>query len=153
MPEHDTSNLPILDDIIQPGDADKAARPKARSALPADDPQTETSSDTQSDTGPHTPAGDSAATTGSAGAHGASAHQTVMAATAARSSATRTGGAGADGPVAPHPGSRNTSVAGEDLDGLIDEIMRRIRPGIERLLRQTIRQTLEQRFSAEHDPD
>ena len=123
MPDDNTTNLPILDDIIKPGATDKAEhRPpsKAQSSIWRDDETREPSStsvyaETDSDTAVDEPV-----------------HENVH------------GEAGE---------AQQSPMDLPDVDTLTEEILGSMMPEMEQVLREKIRQALVKKFSAETEPD
>jgi hypothetical protein len=164
MADDNTSNLPILDDIIVPGDADKAIpRPshKAQSSLWDDAEATEdaaveanavedsladviTEEDSASETGPQaeTPAAPAQEEQSPAPDEQTDTIEPAPAMTAEEDPAP------GQPPVADPAGA---SLDRQDIESLTDEIMACMTPEIERILREKIRQVLETRFSGNPD--
>ena len=123
MPDDNTTNLPILDDIIKPGNTDKAEhRPpsKAQSSIRRDDETSEPSStsvyaETDSDTAVDEPV-----------------HENVR------------GEAGQ---------AQQSPMDLPDIDTLTEEILGSMMPEMEQLLREKIQQALVKKFSGETEPD
>ena len=148
MPDHDTSNLPILDDIIQPGDADKAVRQpssKVQTSMVTDQQQPEARADRTTMPSAGVPAGDSIPTVEpfSEALHGDNKGLAAAPASVAATTALRADRADATGSSAAEAGDRYTRSSTPDLDILTEEIMLGIKPEVERLLRRSIRKALE----------
>lgn len=162
MPEKDTSNLPILDDIVVPGDADKAA-PKpssevqsaslaeadsdktavSQSATPiADELQADDSNNADNAAYPTTDSNDEDAV-----------DQTpVPLTTEAVEVLSATSDLLIDRPTLAAD-IEPVSVNSSNIDALTNEILGSVMPAVEQILSEKIRRTLKQHLAANSDID
>ena len=162
MPEKDTSNLPILDDIIVPGDADKAVptpSSKVQSSLLADDESARTAMPQTA-----TPIADELENDDSDNADNATYTLTghddednVVQASVPQTT-------GAVEVLSPTPELQverpttaadieATSVNTPNIDALTNAILSSVMPAVEQMLSEKIRQTLKQHLAANSDVD
>jgi len=159
MPDDNTTNLPILDDIITPGDADKAVqRPsrKVQSSLWDDDVTGPAAEKPKEEEGILADIDDHADTTGIVAAEQLSLDADDLADTASLSDADAAASLAqplnVDSPV-DYIDSQQPPYTSDDIAALTDEIIASMTPEIERLLREKIRQILANRLSANDDSD
>lgn len=162
MPEKDTSNLPILDDIIVPGDADKAAPTpsnKVQSLLLAEHDSAKkaaSASATPIASEPETCDKDNADSTAfpiaETDAEDAIVQANVPLTTETVSERLQTPDHPVDSATL-NADIEPTSVNAPNIDALTEEILSSLMPAVEQLLSEKIRQTLEQHLAANTDVD
>jgi hypothetical protein len=167
MPDKDTTHLPILDDIIVPGDADKSTqRPssKVQSSLWEDEDSDTleaslfevSSADDPAGLNTATPDADQAGTTElqieDQHDRGAIHQSNASLTTEIFETISQTNSNQADSP-APDLSVRPAPASSLDIDALTEEILDSLMPALEQLLSEKIRQTLRQRLSIESGSD
>lgn len=157
MPDDNITNLPILDDIITPGDADKAVqRPsrKVQSSLWDDDATVPAPAETTEKEEILADMDEHADTAGAVAEEPLALDADDLADTAASPDADDAASLvqplNVDSP-AETIDNPQTLFTSDDIDSLTDEIIAAMTPEIERLLREKISQILAQRLFANDD--
>jgi len=159
MHDNDNSNLPILDDIITPGDADKAIQRPPRKmqgtlwdSEPADPATAEslTEEELATDIEQHADHAETFAEEQPAINTAEPAETNLSIDPNNVTPADQTASAE---PSADSVDALQTAVTSDDIASLTEEIMACMTPEIERILREKIRQILENRLSAGTDSD
>ena len=156
MPEKDTSNLPILDDIIVPGDAEKAAiatSNKDQSSLLTEDDSAETAVSrsaepiaNQLEADDKDRIGHTASPIAEHDDEAAVVRTFTPLAADTNEAMSQTSGHLVDG-VTPAAEVEPESNSAPDIDTLTDEILNGVMPAVEHLLSEKIRQILKQHLA------
>jgi len=154
MPDKDLTNLPILDDIIMPGDADKAVHnssSKVQSSLLGNgDSETEDESLTYIQAGTVTEAPEDIQV---ALEHPVEDLRNIDAVDAGDVSPSAVANVKipSDAPVETLDEQPATTTPGQDIEALTEQILGNVMPDLEQRIREIIRQTLQQHLPGEID--